>query len=201
MKVHSSGYVLKILLLSVFSGRCRRSYHPGHHQDCPATDLNLSRAPSTATGPGESTRSDTVSVEAWTTDLQEVRTVDEFCASGCGCMLVKGGSCSFQFNKEYYVSARANVAELNWNELNMAVVGEVMALTYSGAMKVISKHRHAPAEQQKTTTLFHHQGPCVCTFWTTFLFLHNMGEYRLNTWQRVFCHEFMDTPARFPTTP
>lgn len=82
--------------------------------------------------------------------------MDEFCASGCGCMLVKGGSCSFQFNKEYYVSARANVAELNWNELNMAVVGEVMALTYSGAMKVIStKHRHAPTEQQKITTLFH----------------------------------------------
>lgn len=100
------------------------------------------------------------------------------------------------------MSARANVAELNWNELNMAVVGEVMALTYSGAMKVIStKHRHAPTEQQKITTLFHHQGHCVCTFWTTFLFLHNMGEYRLNTWQRVFCHEFMDTPARFPTTP
>ena len=177
MKVHSSGYVFKIPLLSLFSGRCRRSYHPGHHQDCPATDVNPSRAPSTATGPGVCTRSDTVSVEAWTTDLQEARTVDEFCASGCGCMLVKGGSCSFQFSKEYYVSARANVAELSWNELNMAVMGQVMALTYSGAMKVIStKHRHAPAERQKTTTLFHHQGHRVCTFWTTFLLLHNMAE-------------------------
>jgi len=182
MKVHSSGYVLKIPLLSFFS---LADVDAPIIQDVTRIaqqqiSLNLSRAPSTATSPGESSRSDTVPVEAWTTDLKEARKVDEFCASGCGCILVKGGPCSFQFSKEYYVSARANVAELSWNELNMAVMGQVMALTYSDVMKVNStKHRHAPAERQKTTTLFHHQGHRVCR--TTFLFLHNMGEYRLKT--------------------
>ena len=46
-----------------------------------------------------------------------------------GCRLVKGGPCSLQFSKEHYTSTRANAAELSWNELNMAVMGQVMALT------------------------------------------------------------------------
>ena len=86
--------------------------------------LNTARAPSVIV-PWESTVSETVTVEPRSINLEEARKIDNFCASGCGCRLVKGGPCSLQFSKEHYTSTRANAAELSWNELNVAVMGQV----------------------------------------------------------------------------
>ena len=50
-----------------------------------------------------------------------------------------------------------------------------------------TKYRHAPAERQKSTTLFHHHGHCICR--TTFLLLHNMGESRFKTLKARYLSE------------
>ncbi len=128
--------------------------------------------------PLESRQSGVVALQFHNIDQEETKKVEEFCATGCGCRLVKGRPCSFQFSEEHYATTRANAAELSWNELNMAVMGQVMALTFCDPVTLNSTvHRHASTERQKTTTVFHHQGHRVCR--TTFLFLHGIGEYRL----------------------
>ena len=105
-------------------------------------------------------------------DEAEERKVQEFCERGCGCSLAKGRPCSSQFNQEHYCVARANAAELSWGELNMVVMGQVMALTCCDSATMNS------AVRQKSCTLFHHEGHRICR--NTFLFLHGIGKHRLN---------------------
>lgn len=125
----------------------------------------------------EPRQSGTVSLEPRSIDQEEMRKVEEFCTHGCGCRVLKDGPCSLQFSKEHYKLMRANMAELSWNDQNMTVMGQVMALTHCDPVTTNSTmYRHAPSERQKTTTVFHHHGHRVCR--TTFLFLHGMGEYR-----------------------
>lgn len=133
--------------------------------------------------PQEATAAGIVAVEPRSIDLEEERKIDSFC---CGCTRVKGGPCSLQFSKEHYKTTRASAAELSWNELNMAVMGQVMALTDSDPM-TSSTSRHTPAERQKTITRFHHHGHRICR--TTFLFLHNMGESRLKALKARYLSE------------
>jgi len=64
-------------------------------------------------------------LEPWQLDKDEERKVLEFVVNGCGCTQ----KCSALFSIEHYQAARANATEMSWNELNMAVMGQVMALT------------------------------------------------------------------------
>ena len=69
-----------------------------------------------------------------------------------------------------------------WTELEWAEHGSYGRSdgSHSDPMMMNStKYRHAPAEWQKSTTLFHHHGHQICR--TTFLFLHNMGESQFKT--------------------
>ena len=69
-----------------------------------------------------------------------------------------------------------------WTELEWAEHGGYGRSdgSHSDPMMMNStKYRHAPAEGQKSTTLFHHHGHQICR--TTFLFLHNMGESQFKT--------------------
>lgn len=116
-------------------------------------------------------QSDGVPLEPQPLDREEERKVQEFSVHGCRCRW----KCSAQFNTEHYRAARANAAELSWNELNMAVMGQVMALTCCDQLtKHSTVHRHAPTEWQKATVLFHHHGQRVCR--RTFLFLHGISD-------------------------
>ncbi len=106
-------------------------------------------------------------------DQLEEHKVRDFCATSCGCRLVNNGPCSSQ---EQYTTTRANAAELTWSELNMTIMGQVMALTYCHAQPLnCSKHRHAPKERERSTTVFHHHGHWICK--ETFLYLHGVGSF------------------------
>ena len=130
----------------------------------------------------------TVATDPRDLDINEEKKVREFCANGCGCSLVKGRPCSFQFSREHYQASRANAAELSWNELNMAVMGQVMALTCCDPLTMNSAiYRHTPRERQRAITLFHHQGHRVCR--TTFLVLHGIGEYRFKAIKQSYLSE------------
>ena len=110
-------------------------------------------------------------------DEEEERKLAEFCATGCGCRLVNGTACSLQFSLEHFATMRGHAAELSWNELNMAVMGQVMAQTHCDLETLnSSKYRHANKEREKSRTVFYHHGYKVCK--ATFLFLHGIGDFR-----------------------
>ena len=58
-------------------------------------------------------------------DLAEVSTVKEFCSRGCGCAM----ACTSKFSLQHIELTCANAAQLSWGELDMAIMGQVMALT------------------------------------------------------------------------
>ena len=67
-------------------------------------------------------------------------------------------------------------AELTRGELDMAVLGQLMASTDT-SLSVSTVARHPEAERQRSYTNFLHQGKSVCT--RMFLFLHTIGTKRL----------------------
>ena len=117
-------------------------------------------------------------------DIQEERKVQEFVATTCGCNLVNNGPCSSLFHVKHYLATRGETAELSWGELNLIILGEIMALTCSNKYTLNSKYRHTPKERERSVTLFHHRGHRVCR--KTFLFLHGVGEFRLKAIKSSF---------------
>ena len=80
--------------------------------------------------------------------------------------------CSMLFPVEHYRSLRATFAELSHDELDLLVMGQVMAHTFQSPM-LQGHHMSTPAERKKTYGQFFHHGQRVCQ--QTFLFLHNIG--------------------------
>ena len=80
--------------------------------------------------------------------------------------------CSMLFPVEHYRSLRATFTELSHDELDLLIMGQVMAHTYQSPM-LQGHHTSTPAERKKTYGQFFHQGQRVCQ--QTFLFLHNIG--------------------------
>ena len=112
-----------------------------------------------------------VEVEPRPVDDEEEEKLREFVQKGCGCTTVNGGPCSSQFSLEHYRTMRANCAELSWGELNMALAGQLMALT-----RDLESHSH-PTGRGRNGTRYNHHDLKVCR--NTFLFLHGVGSYRL----------------------
>ena len=58
---------------------------------------------------------------------------------------------------------RTHAADLTWSELNMVLMGQVMALRCCDSQLLRSSvHRRAPKKQEKSTTQFQHLGHCIC---------------------------------------
>ena len=82
-------------------------------------------------------------------DKEEERVITEFVRNHCGCRMGNKGPYSALFSKEHYCTMH-----LSWNELNMVLMGKVIALT-------------AMASRNQVTVFQHHH---VC--WKAFLFLY-----------------------------
>ncbi len=119
---------------------------------------------------------DHVQVQARRIDLAEEEKVHNFCTEGCSFPLVDGGPCSAQFLPEHYTRMREYAAELSWGELNMVIMGQVMALTCCEST-VRKGPTHLVKQRERNTTFYYHHGLRVCR--KTFLFLHGVGEFRL----------------------
>ena len=106
-------------------------------------------------------------------DLKDVEKVDEFCKNGCGCTM----RCSTKFSVKHYLATRANSQQLDRKELEMAVMGQVMAFTFCNQLQNTTQYRHRPKQRERNTSMFYHNGVRVCK--NTFLFLHDIGNFRL----------------------
>ena len=99
-------------------------------------------------------------------DLSEKKLVDDFTSGGCGC--TKGpnnSSCSSQFERKYIASIRDSCFELSHDELDLLLIGQIMACT--------SSNSHSS---------FFHQGKRICK--KMFFFFHGISQTRLSNIKR-----------------
>lgn len=118
-------------------------------------------------------------------EREENTLVQKFLTDGCGCNLADGGQCSSMFTVEGVEDYRSQCSELTRAELDMAILGQLSAFTNTSTLTVhSSRHRHAPANRQRTYVFFWHGGKRVCK--KMFLFLHTISKKRLENLQESF---------------
>ena len=108
-----------------------------------------------------------------TSEELETKTIGEFMAMGCGCQRNNGQQCSQQFTSDYVREARLSCMELSRGELDMAILGQVMAARNVSAT-VVTESRHLPTTRELQRTSYRHQGKAVCA--SMFRFLHTVGK-------------------------
>ena len=107
--------------------------------------------------------------------------IQKFLSDGCGCDLASG-SCSSIFSAESIESYRSQCSELSRAELDMAILGQLSALTNTSTLSVHStKHRHAATNRERSYIHFFHGGRRVCK--KMFFFLHTISDKRLRNLQ------------------
>ena len=75
-------------------------------------------------------------------------------------------NCIQQFSREHAMPSRANAAQLTRNELDMVLLGQLMAFTPCSEQ-----------HQERNRAVFYHEGNKICK--NTFWFLHNIGNFHL----------------------
>ena len=109
--------------------------------------------------------------------LEEERRVHQFLTDGCGCSFSRAG-CSQRYTPGYYLDIRGQCQELTHLELDMAILGQLMAIVNTSEQTVhASKHRHTPEARKRSRATFFHQGERVCR--RTFCFIHSISKKRL----------------------
>ena len=93
----------------------------------------------------------------------------------CGCLKWKGKPCSSQFFAEYLGDTRSSCFELQKNELDLLILGQLLAL--SNSCSAVTTDNGSPTPRERKLTGYCHQGQVICA--TTFSFLHGIGEKRL----------------------
>ena len=115
-------------------------------------------------------------------EREETAAVEKYTSEGCGCDVVSGG-CSKRFTAQYLESYRRDCRELTRSELDMAILGQLVAFTNTSSLTQHSiSYRHQPENRQKVYRMFWHSGSRVCR--KTFLFLHSISEKRLRNLQK-----------------
>ena len=105
-------------------------------------------------------------------DDTEEQLIQQFVQDGCKCDLgLNKSPCCTSITVEHIWSVRHQMLELTHDELDLVVMGQVMAGCFSGETST-----HHGQQRGKSYTMFHHNGMRVCK--QTFLFLHTMGYWR-----------------------
>ena len=110
---------------------------------------------------GLDTVADEVIITSLQSDIDEREAVSNFVRLGCGCSKVNKQPCSYQFSPEYVASMRESCAELSHSELDMAVMGHLLAgMNTSSSVSIAARHKES--DREKVYTTFYHQGKPVC---------------------------------------
>ena len=117
-------------------------------------------------------------------DNKESDLVKDFVSRGCSCDFgPKKTPCSMLFPVEHYQSLRATFAEMSHDELDLFVMGQIMAHCYQSTT-LQGHHCTSPEERKGTYGQFYHYGQRVCQ--RTFLFLHNIGIKRFKNIKKSY---------------
>lgn len=102
----------------------------------------------------------------------EEELVAQFASAGYGC----SKKCSHQFSLAYIRNMRAQCNDLAHNELDMVLLGQLVAATNTSE-KVVVESGHLERKRQKAYSTFYHASKGVRE--KTFRFLHTIGNKRL----------------------
>lgn len=107
--------------------------------------------------------------------LDELDKCSQFVRVTCGCTKANGKPCSNLFSEEHYADLRAQAAFLTHEQLDLVILGSVMATINTDDSRLHGRHK--PAKRQKTTMIFMHHGHHLCS--KTYNFLHGLGTHRV----------------------
>ena len=115
---------------------------------------------------------DTLPIDRRDLDEAEEQLIQQFAQDGCKCDLGPNKSpCCTTVTVDHFQSVHSQMLELTHDELDLVVMGQVMAGCFS---RETSAHRGQ--QRGKQYTMFYHNGARICQ--KTFLFLHTMGYWR-----------------------
>ena len=119
-----------------------------------------------------------VSIELRPCDVDETGMVQQFMQRGCGCRKWDGKPCSQQFLIDYVKNTRLAFMDLSSTELDLLVMGQLLATTNTTNLTIHSLDwRHQTEVRQKRYSNHYHQGNTICA--VVFRFLHGIGIKRL----------------------
>ena len=132
-------------------------------------------------------------IEERQVEVDERRAVAAFMQTTCGCKKGLGNKpCSSQFPVDHVLNARASCSELTRPELDMVVMGQLMAgMNQDAVTSTTSSHR--PRERQRVSCSFHHQGKPVCE--KTLRFLHTLRGTHYNNLKKSLQSQGLATRA------
>ena len=113
-----------------------------------------------------------VTLELRLRDISEDQKVEQFLSVGCSCTKWNSKSCSLQFTNEYVKDIRLSCMELTTSELDMIIMGQVVACTNTSTSTV-----KIPHHRKHDYTYFLHRGSPICS--GMFRFLHAVGTKRM----------------------
>ena len=107
-------------------------------------------------------------------DISDVLELEEcyvtrFASAGCNCKYFGGELCC-KTSGSHYLKVRDECRQLTRSELDLVVMGQLLALTQTDQMTQAKKH--SPKERRRSFTCFKHGGH-VCI--RTFCFFHTIG--------------------------
>ena len=94
------------------------------------------------------TGGEAVEIEFRNIDLEEQQVVEEFCLNGCGCSMNR----VTQFSLKHFLLPRANANQMHRSELDMALMGQVMAFTFCS--QVPQNSTSGPSRERETWSCF-----------------------------------------------
>ena len=120
----------------------------------------------------------TVPIDQRDLDVTEEQLIQEFIRDGCKCDLGPSRTpCSSSITADHLRAVRCQKADLTHDELDLVVMGQVMAGCFSS-------QTFRKQERSRSFTIFHHNGARICQ--KTFLFLHTMGYGRFKAIKASF---------------
>ena len=129
-----------------------------------------------------SAESISIEIEPQPADTEEESVIASMMAAGCGCHRgVKSQPCSSKFSMEYVRSVRASCAQLTRPELDMLVMGQLVACMNCQST-VQTGSRHSTKTRERNLCSYLHQGSPVCE--KMFCFLHGIGRTCLKNLKR-----------------
>ena len=99
--------------------------------------------------------------------------LDQFLAKSCGCKRANGKPCSTLFSKEHYQDIRWHCVELTRDELDLVLMGQIMATLSNDTLTQGAKFRHSAPQRKISSMAFFHGGHQICG--KTFRKLHGIG--------------------------
>lgn len=112
----------------------------------------------------------------------EERCIARFAKEGCRYKHFNGKPCCTLFSVDHYQRVRDECRQLAKSELDLVVMGQLLALTQKDEMT--QAKRHSPKQRQRSFTCFKHGGHDVCM--ATFCFLHAIGKVKFQSIKASF---------------